>query len=302
MESGGGMKLQNNGIDSELPRAEGFSVGPFSTSNQSSGSSTSNILGIWRLGESIHRSDTAELSIAQPADSVDNPRWDYVVKHAIDASANLEAQRQIEQAVAVASEVNHPNLVPVLDGAVTGVTPYVVMPNLAGETMNQHLKTNGSVALPVVLWFVRQVAQATESLHRGGWIHGDIKPSNIIVGSRGHVTLIDLGFATRIHAPMGRLFRGTPEYASPELTEGGVAALPAMDVFAIGRILWKNLVETNQRQSKRVVSVAELIEAMVHPDPQRRPSIGSVVQSLLRLEIETLGQHIEPETAVRRAA
>lgn len=277
-------------------------MGPYSPSSKADEHRSSDILGIWRMGEVIHRTATSEISAAQPADSAGNPRWDYVVKSAVDAQKNPESRRQVDQSVAVASEVAHPNLVPLLDGAVTGVSPYLVMPRLGGVTLGAHFSESPEVALPVALWFVRQIAQACEALHAAGWIHGDIKPDNVIVGPRGHVTLIDLGFAARVHAPLGKLFRGTPQYASPELIDGSVAALPAMDVFSLGRILWQALVKTESAGSAQQAPVAELIEVMVSDDPAKRPDAAAVVKGLLRLEIETLGRHIGPERGRRLAA
>ena len=49
--------------------------------------------------------------------------------------------------------------------------------------------------LPLAFWIARQVAEALEALHQAGWMHCDVKPSNIFVSPAGHVTLIDLGFA-----------------------------------------------------------------------------------------------------------
>ena len=47
------------------------------------------------------------------------------------------------------------------------------------------------------LWIVRQVAEALAALAAGGWVHGDVKPGNIFLSPRRHVTLLDLGFARR---------------------------------------------------------------------------------------------------------
>jgi serine/threonine protein kinase len=181
-----------------------------------------------------------------------------------------------------------------LDASSTSNQPYMVMPRLEGEPMQSHLESPSSKPLPVALWLVRQTAQALDSLHTTGWVHGDVKPANSIVGSRGHVTLVDLGFASRIHTLPNHHFRGTPEYAAPEALAGSLAAIPAMDIFSLGRVLWQWITRTEQVSQMMLEPVADLVQLMVSKDPDERPTASGVVQLLLQLEIETLGRHIGP--------
>jgi serine/threonine protein kinase len=260
------------------------------------------ILGIWRLGELVHANSAAEVALAQPADAPHNPRWDYVIKRAIDADSNPEHRRQIVQFTAAATSASHPNLVPILDGSSSGPSPYIVMPRLDGQTMQWHLNVNDRKPLPVALWFVRQVSQALATLHDAGWVHGDVKPSNVIIGSHGHVTLIDMGFAARVHTLAGSHFRGTPEFSAPESLAGDLAALPSMDMFSVGRMLWHWLSVTDSVTQHVLEPIATLVEQLVSTEPSERPTAHSVVNQLLRLEIETLGRHIDPENRpVRRS-
>jgi serine/threonine protein kinase len=263
-----------------------------SSSSNNPTSSSCPIVGIWRVGQTIHQSEWATLSLAQPADAIDSPRWDYVIK--IATENNVEAVRQIQSFVAAAASVMHPNLAVVLDSSSSTTAPCLVMPRLEGETMGRHFSDAPAKKLPVALWLVRQTAQALAALHDAGWIHGDVKPDNVIIGPRGHVTLVDLGFATRIHSIRSRLFRGTPDYACPESLSNQHAALPAMDVFSLGRILWQWMTHIEPISQVVLEPVADLVETMISADPSERPAASQVVKQLLRLEIETLGRHIGP--------
>ncbi|MEM1225400.1 MAG: protein kinase [Planctomycetota bacterium] len=281
------------------PRDFMFLSDPSSTPGLSC--ATGQIMGIWRLGEELtvrqpEVGSGSRLFAAQPADSQGSPRFDYVLK---TASGDTSAARQILATVAAAG-ITHPNLIATLDASTSGTSPYVVMPRLEALPLDQRIDGMSAFTLPVALWMTRQVAQASLAMHESGWIHGDIKPANVLVDDRGHVTLIDLGFAARIHSPMPALFRGTPDYASPELIDGSTAALPGMDVFAIGKMLWHSLTKIVDADSMLVGNTAELVEAMLEPDPSDRPSCGTIVSELLALEIDSLGSHIVP--ARRRAA
>jgi len=266
------------------------------------------ILGIWRLGERLARGAGTDLFAAQPADARGNPRYDYVLKTIAASDANVptanairDAQRRIGQSISAAS-VTHPNLIAVLDASSSPHAPYIVMPRLDAVAMDRRTTEIPHFAVPIALWWVRQIAQALAKLHSDGWVHGDVKPGNALVDEKGHVTLIDLGFAARTHTPMHRVFRGTPDYASPELTAGTTAALPAMDTFALGRVLWESLAATAPTARQTIEPVAELIENMVATDPLKRPAIDDVVHRLLTLEIQTLGGHIGPTIAAQRQA
>ncbi|MEM1067524.1 MAG: protein kinase family protein [Planctomycetota bacterium] len=252
------------------------------------------IVGIWRLGEQLHESSTAQLALAQPADSAGSPRWDYVLKQAAGAPNDPEARQQILRFIAAGAGVVHPNLVPVLDASTTASAPYLVMPRLEGSPMTTHLQSDVLKPLPVALWLVRQVAQGLEALHQSGWIHGDVKPENVIVGSSGHVTLVDFGFATQIHTVANHHYRGTPAYSAPETLNGDMAAIAAMDIFSLGRLLWQWITRTEPVNQTMMEPVAALVEEMVSNDPGERPTATDVSKHLLRLEIETLGRHIGP--------
>lgn len=274
---------------------------PFDSTDLSAHSGTPSILGIWRIGETLHEGPKATLSLAQPADAAGSPRWDYAIKRAVAGRDDLEGRRQIVQFIAAATRASHPNLVPVLDASATAATPYLVMPRLEGESMQHHLQTDPGKPLPVALWLVRQTAQALHALHSAGWIHGDVKPANVIVGPRGHVTVVDLGFAAKIHTVPGHQYRGTPAYSAPEAIAGQMASIPAMDIFSLGRILWQWITQTQQVNQSLLEPVADLVKAMVAADPNERPTAAAVVKQLLRLEIETLGRHIGPSQSYRAA-
>lgn len=252
-------------------------------------------LGIWRLGAPLHQGSGYTVCRAQPIDAANSPRWDYAIKF----GETNEAKLGIAQALSVSAAVSHPNLVAALDGSTSGGRAYVVMPLLEGHTMHWHLDHGAPKPLPVALWLVRQICQALTAMHAAGWIHGDIKPENVIVGNNGHVTLIDLAFAQLGTLTQSVPFRGTPDYAAPELLVNASTVSPASDTYAVGRILWHWLTHVDTSSEVLLSPVCELVEQMTDDAPQQRPAPEQVVQTLLRLEIDSLGDHIVPTPAAR---
>ncbi|MCA9135563.1 MAG: protein kinase [Planctomycetales bacterium] len=254
-------------------------------------------LGIWRLGSTIHTNTDFCVTLAQPVDAVGSPRWDYAIK----IGFGDEGRGGIARSIAATNIVRHPNLVPVLDGDLSGELPFLVMPNLDGKTMKWHLASGPRKPLPVALWLIRQLCQALDAMHSEGWTHGDVKPENMIVGNNGHVTLVDLAFAHHGTMLQSAPFRGTPDYAAPELLTNPSSGCWASDIFAAGKMLWQWLSRVDTSNEAILSPVTALVEQMVDDTPHRRPTAAALTAMLLRLEIDTLGEHIVP-SPIRRAA
>jgi len=265
------------------------------------------LMGIWRLGEVLYAGAHSRLFEAQPADAAGSPRYDYVLRTVPLARENRDASSaQLTRFANAATATSHPNLIVVLDSSLHSVQPFLIMPRLTGSTLADLLRASTPQPLPVVLWMARQAAQGLAALHLASWLHGDVKPENLYVGMHGHLTVLDLGFARQLGTRMHQEFLGTPPYAAPELLDDRDAtASAAADVFALGRVLLKLLAWTGPtvKNLESLDAVAELISEMIAKHPADRPTAKDVASRLLRLEIETLGEHIQPESPpLRRAA
>ncbi|HLL25212.1 MAG TPA: serine/threonine-protein kinase [Kofleriaceae bacterium] len=167
----------------------------------------------------------------------------------------------------------HPGVVHALDvGHVEG-RPYVALEIAAGEDLRRMIAppasprnvTPATAVLPRVraVAIVRAACAAAAHLHKFGWVHGDICPSNLIVDDNDHVVLIDLGVARR--AGQGGTVRGTHAYMAPEQVRGE-AWTPATDVFALGVILWELLADKRLfHRGPPWLSMAAVVEDPVPP-------------------------------------
>ncbi len=157
----------------------------------------------------------------------------------------------------LAAELDHPNVVAVIDLGVTATgVLYLVMPLVTGSSLDRARARFGDAgwALPILL----QVADAVVAMHERGIIHRDLKPANVLLdGDRVKVT--DFGIAslsaqaandatpdgaTALAAtPLTRtgMLVGTPSYMAPELCGGGRHAGPASDAFSLGVVAYELL-------------------------------------------------------------
>lgn len=87
---------------------------------------------------------------------------------------------------------------------------------------------------------IAQACDALAYMHAKGWVHGDLKPSNVMIVHDGSLRLADFGLATELDGTHGYLPpAGSSEYSPPERqaerpAESGTAVRPSADVWALG--------------------------------------------------------------------
>src|SRR5262249_41277944 len=137
-----------------------------------------------------------------------------------------------------------------------------------------HRVEEGPLSVEETVTVARCVAGALAYLHDRGLVHRDLKPSNLfLVGAAlEKVQVIDLGIArgtvpTQPLTLSGTLM-GTPGFIAPELALGDRAVTPAVDVFALGCVLFECLTGKRLFQGAHVMAV--LAKILVEEPPRVR--------------------------------
>ncbi|MDX3114122.1 MULTISPECIES: serine/threonine-protein kinase [Streptomyces] len=154
----------------------------------------------------------------------------------------------VAREVRFSAEADHPHLVrthavctvdapdlPALNGAIA-----LVM-DRAEASLRQVLDAAATGRpIPDAVRVLRGVAAGIAHMHGAGWVHGDLKPANVLLGADAAVWLADFGLATELegtHAyvpPLGTLDHVPPEWWSQRTGADGTMVRPTADIWAFG--------------------------------------------------------------------
>lgn len=158
-----------------------------------------------------------------------------------------EVLKRLKREFCAQAQVRHPAVVNIIDQAVEGARPYVVMELLSGS-LRDRLEGAGGKSLPVAqsIRTFLQLSYALRAAHASGLTHHNLKPENVLFDASGNAKLGDFGLSRVIEVEPGKglphVFVGTGSlsYLAPELITRKDAG-PASDVYGLGIILYEML-------------------------------------------------------------
>ena len=172
--------------------------------------------------------------------------------------------------------------------------PFLVVEFLSGGTLADRLE-QGPVPAAEAVPVIAVLADALAALHEKGFLHGDIKPSNIGFTSSGSPKLLDFGLARTAHdsAAAG----GTLRNVSPEAL-AGCPADEADDVWSLCVVLYEAVSGRHPFAGGSADEVAERIQrqSLVRPSaPQAGPACEAVVA--FASSVLTAARSMRPKSA-----
>ena len=188
------------------------------------------------------------------------------------ATIAIARQRFIREARAAAVVV-HPNVVPIHSINEESDPPFLVMPLIAGESLQARIDRMGALDGGAALRIASQIADGLAAAHSHGLVHRDVKPANILLEFGTERALItDFGVVQALDdATMtaSGTISGTPEYMSPEQAMG----LPVnfqSDLFSLGSVLYAML---SGRSAFRAPSAMGVLRRLTEDQPRCLSSI-----------------------------
>ena len=224
-------------------------------------------------------------------------------------AANPTARQRFLREAKAAASVEHERIVPIFHVDEDRGIPFLVMPLLRGETLENRLGRIGKLSVAEAVRIGREIAEALAAAHGRGLVHRDIKPANVwLEGARSSVKLLDFGLARAVEtteAPLsmsGSLY-GTAGFVAPEQAQGDNVDHRA-DLFALGCVLYRMCSGTLPFPGRSVLAIliavvnqeppppalfapevpaalSQLIMQMLAKQPAERPQSAQVVMEML---------------------
>ena len=176
-----------------------------------------------------------------------NGKNDEIVINSLLAEANLM------------KKLDHPSLPRIVDIIDNGVTIYVIMDYIEGESLDKILNEYGAQPEELVINWAKQLCDALSYLHsqKPPIIYRDMKPANVMLKPEGNIKIIDFGIAREYKEQnlADTTVLGTRGYAPPEQYSGQTDA--RSDIFALGMTMHHLLTGIDPRKGDSYAPVRQ---------------------------------------------
>jgi hypothetical protein len=185
-----------------------------------------------------------------------------------------EVERFRLEAEAVA-QLDHANIIPVYEVGVQDGLHYFSMKLVEGSCSLAQQMARLAADLRAAVRLLATVAGAVHYAHQRGIMHRDLKPANILIGPDQHPYVTDFGLAKRTAGgndlTQPGAVVGTPSYMAPEQARGQKTLTTAVDVYALGAILYEVL---TGRPPFRAETPLDTLLQVLELDPERPRAVN----------------------------
>ena len=194
--------------------------------------------------------------------------------------ADAEFVEKFKKEAQAAAKLIHPNIAQIYSYGICDGMPYIAMELASGGSLYSVMNANpGHADITRVLKICQQTALALQCASDQGFVHGDVKPENILLDSNGNAKLVDFGLAA-MQKDTDEIW-GTPYYISPEKVRKETVDFRA-DMYSLGGTLYHALTGVAPFEGEDSIAVVKKrFEGAPRKPSEIRPEITPAVDELV---------------------
>ncbi len=199
--------------------------------------------------------------------------------------ATSEERERFLREAELAANLDHPSIVPIYEVGEHESRPFFSMKLVEGSTLSRQaarFREDPRAAARLA----STLARALHYAHGRGFLHCDLKPSNVLLDAQDKPYITDFGLACRTgedsSLSVSGAILGTPSYMAPEQATGSRARLgPATDVYGLGAILYELLTGRPPFRAPTIMeTVVQVLERDPAPPRELRPEIPRELEGI----------------------
>jgi eukaryotic-like serine/threonine-protein kinase len=221
-----------------------------------------------------------------------------------ELSLNSEMRALFRREAELAAQMNHPNVVQVMEVVEDRESPFIVMEYLDGASLSTIIKrAGGQLSLALHFRILCEVLLGLHHFHELrdldgsplNGVHRDVSPQNIMVLHDGPVKVLDFGIAkisaADVQATRSGIIKGRIQYMPPEQILGAASIDRRADLFAVGVILWEAVARRRMWEGKSEVELFRALATGALPNlrefaPGAPESIVQLVQRATNVDAD----------------
>ncbi len=255
-------------------------------------------LGNYILLEKINAGGMAEVYLSKSVGANGINKFLAIKRILPQFADNREFIEMFKEEAKIAVNLNHNNVVSIIDFKASQNQLYIVMEYVQGQNLRQILqqkkKKGLSLSLDFICYVVREIAAGLDHAHRCvdkgtgkplNIIHRDMSPQNVMISYDGEVKIVDFGIAKAEAAGestrVGTL-KGKFSYMSPEQAEGLVID-QSSDIFSLGIILWELIADDRLFVANNEMNILKRIKECDVPELRRvNPTVPAELERIVK--------------------
>ncbi|MCH2174630.1 MAG: protein kinase [Lentisphaeria bacterium] len=198
---------------------------------------------------------------------------------AVSGDRKEACQRRFIREAKFLDSITNPNIIHLYDyGFTPDNLPYIVMNYIQGKDLKRLM--NKDISNINKCWYLEQLANALDTVHKANFVHRDIKPANMMIDEAQNLYLTDFDIVANLNPDSDQTqisaIKGSPAYLAPECFSDGEVTAKA-DIYSMGVVAYELFTGQKPFVAKEFFRLAEEIttkkvkppikvDSTIHPD------------------------------------